>query len=81
MKILYILKHNPWGIGGGCFACRNYLQLFTTIFSNAAFDVCICEEYLEAKHEKEYPMVNFIPVKGRGKINKYLIPFRSSASA
>lgn len=75
MKILYILKHNPWGIGGGCFACRNYLQLFTTIFSNAAFDVCICEEYLEAKHEKEYPMVNFIPVKGRSKINKYLIPF------
>ena len=19
-KVLYILKHNPWGIGGGCYA-------------------------------------------------------------
>ena len=34
MRILYVLKHNPWGIGGGCYACRNYLQLFTTMFAD-----------------------------------------------
>jgi len=75
MKILYVLKHNPWGIGGGCFACRNYLQLFTTVFSDAEFDVCICEEYFDAKREKEYPNTNFISVKRRSILAKYLIPF------
>lgn len=75
MRILYILKHNPWGIGGGCFACRNYLQLFTTIFSDAKFDVCICKEYLDARHEEEYSNVSFFPVKKRNKLAKCMIPF------
>ena len=46
MNILYILRHNPWGIGGGCYACRCYLDAFTTLFAEAQFDVCVCEEYI-----------------------------------
>lgn len=45
MRILYVLKHNPWGIGGGCYACRNYLDAFTDIFNNAKFDILYCSEF------------------------------------
>lgn len=27
-KVLYILKHNPWGIGGGCYASNLYFTAF-----------------------------------------------------
>ena len=47
MKILYILKHNPWGIGGGCYACRNYLELFSELFAQHNIDILICSEYLQ----------------------------------
>ena len=30
MNILYILRHNPWGIGGGCYASRCYDALKDT---------------------------------------------------
>lgn len=46
MNILYILRHNPWGIGGGCYACKCYLDAFTEVFKGAHLDVCICEEYI-----------------------------------
>lgn len=74
MNILYILKHNPWGIGGGCYACRNYLEAFTDIFEEATIDVCICAEYLQCGRQNEYPDVNFIPVKERTKMQKLLSP-------
>lgn len=74
MKILYILKHNPWGIGGGCYACRKYLELFTTIFADARFDACICEEYLKDASPEDFPNVTFIPVKPRSKVCKMLTP-------
>ena len=66
MRILYVLKHNPWGIGGGCYACRNYLQLFSEVFQEAEMDVCICKEYLTPERKKEYPMAHFYPVAPRG---------------
>lgn len=74
MNILYILKHNPWGIGGGCYACRNYLEVFTDIFEEATIDVCICAEYLQCGRQNEYSNVNFIPVKERTKMQKLLSP-------
>lgn len=74
MKILYVLKHNPWGIGGGCYACRNYLQLFSTMFADDKIDACICEEYLNDADVSEYPNVCFVPVKQRSKLSKVLTP-------
>lgn len=74
MKILYILKHNPWGIGGGCYACRNYMELFLEIFKDAYFDVLICEEYLKDGRLTDYANCKFIPVAPRTKFGKYMSP-------
>lgn len=74
MKILYILKHNPWGIGGGCYACRNYMDAFRDVFHGADFDFCICEEYLKDR-DTDYPEnVRFIGVKPRTTVEKILSP-------
>ena len=71
MKILYILRHNPWGIGGGCYASHCYLNVFTKVFENAKFDVCLCSEYLGSKRQLEaYPNVNFVKVSERSKVEK-----------
>ena len=75
MRILYVLKHNPWGIGGGCYACRNYLQLFSEVFQGAEMDVCISKEYLTPERKKEYPMAHFYPVAPRGFIGKVMTAF------
>lgn len=45
MRILYVLKHDPWGIGGGCYACRNYFDAFSDIFNDAQFDILYCAEF------------------------------------
>lgn len=89
MNILYILRHNPWGIGGGCYACRCYLDAFTTLFADAHFDVCICKEYLsgdssavqkvsqqgvDATKCRYYENVNFIGVEQRSKMEKVMSP-------
>lgn len=74
MKILYILKHNPWGIGGGCYACRNYMDAFMEIFKDAEFDICICEEYLKDCAECYSDKINFIGVAPRSKSSKILSP-------
>lgn len=74
MKILYILKHNPWGIGGGCYACRNYLELFSEIFKDAHLDVLICEEYLKGARLTDFVNCKFIPVAARSKLGKYMSP-------
>lgn len=73
-KILYILKHNPWGIGGGCYACRNYLELFSEIFKDMHFDVLICEEYLKDVKQKDFANCRFIPVAPRTRFEKYMSP-------
>lgn len=74
MKILYILKHNPWGIGGGCYACRNYLELFTELFKSSVFDILICEEYMKDIQSSKFPDCKFIPVSSRSKFSQYLSP-------
>lgn len=45
MKILYILKHNPWGIGGGCYASKSYLYAFLRVFDTSQFTILLCSEY------------------------------------
>lgn len=75
MRILYVLKHDPWGIGGGCYACRNYLQLFSEVFGGAEMDVCICKEYLTPEREKDYPHIHFHPVGPRGVVSKIMTMF------
>lgn len=74
MKILYILKHNPWGIGGGCYACRNYLELFSGLFSQDNIDVLICSEYLQNHIDANLKNCKFIPVSPRSKFSQYLSP-------
>jgi len=74
MRILYILRHNPWGIGGGCYACRNYLETFTEIFTEAAFDVLICEEYLNGGAKEDFPNCRFVSVKPRSFLSKCFSP-------
>lgn len=74
MKILYILKHNPWGIGGGCYASRNYLELFSEVFKDSEIDVLICDEYLDEGKKDTLMNCKFIPVKPRKRFFKYLIP-------
>lgn len=75
MNILYILRHNPWDIGGGCYACRCYLEAFTAVFSDAEFDVCVCEEY---KAPSDSPLggvnVRFVKVAQRSRLEKALSP-------
>lgn len=74
MKILYILKHDPWGIGGGCYACRNYLELFSELFSKDSIDVLICSEYLQSQTDLKLKNCKFIPVLPRNKFAQYLSP-------
>lgn len=71
MNILYILKHDPWGIGGGCYASRCFLDAFTTAFEDAHFDACLCAEYLPKKDMREdYPNVKFVKVSERSFTSK-----------
>ena len=75
MNILYILRHNPWGIGGGCYASRCFLDAFTTAFADAHFDVCLCAEYLNNNvNRSDYPNVAFVKVEERGIGEKLLSP-------
>ena len=73
MNILYILRHNPWGIGGGCYATKCYLDAFTTLFAEAQFDVCVCEEYITSSNSpRKGENVNFVKVAQRGSKEKLL---------
>lgn len=76
MNILYILRHNPWGIGGGCYASRCYLDAFTAVFEKAHFDVCLCEEYLNGatNDSMAYENVKFVKVTERSKVEKAMSP-------
>lgn len=69
-RILYILKHDPWGIGGGSYVCLMYLTAFRKLFSEYEFDVCICQECINHQPESWVGKCNFIPVPPRGKISR-----------
>lgn len=75
MNILYILRHNPWGIGGGCYATKCYLQALTAAFPEAQFDVCLCEEYLkDCPNPNGNENVTFVKVGERSKVEKAMAP-------
>lgn len=74
MKILYILRHNPWGIGGGCYASRNYLEAFCEILKGNEMEVLVCAEYLAHGKMRELPNVHFIGVNERKLVSKLLSP-------
>lgn len=74
MKVLYILKHNPWGIGGGSYASYMYLKAFRNLFADATFDILlhpVCEKYVTAE---EMQKCHFIFCKERNTISKWLSP-------
>lgn len=74
MKILYILRHDPWGIGGGCYACRNYLEVFLEVFAEAEADVLVCSEYLREGKPDDFRQVRFVGVKPRTMAQKLMTP-------
>lgn len=69
-RILYILKHDPWSIGGGSYVCLMYLTAFRKLFSEYEFDVCICQECINHQPESWVGKCNFIPIPPRGKISR-----------
>ncbi|MBP1617625.1 MAG: hypothetical protein H6Q14_1452 [Bacteroidetes bacterium] len=72
-KILYILKHNPWGVGGGCYASRSYLEAFTDICCNDyAIDLCLCEEYVASMASDTVQKYNVSGVNPRPAFSRYL---------
>ena len=73
MNILYILRHNPWGIGGGCYASHCYLNAFAKVFEDAQFDVCLCGEYLN-DNPSDIENVHFVKVAERSKVEKVMSP-------
>lgn len=75
MRILYILKHDPWGIGGGCNVSLMYLTAFRRLFPKHQFDVCICQECMEHQPELWKGKCKFISVPPRGKIARLLSVF------
>ena len=74
MRILYIFKHNPYGIGGGCRASFLYLMAFREIFSNAHFDILTCEEYIKDFPPEILHQTNVIGVAGRSTFSKMISP-------
>lgn len=42
-KVLYILKYNPWGIGGGCYVSNLYFTAFLEVFKDYQFDILLCD--------------------------------------
>lgn len=75
MKILYILKHNPYGVGGGCKATFLYFMAFKEIFDKADFDVLTCEEYVKDFPPSIVSQINVIGIPRRNVLAKVVSPF------
>lgn len=74
MKILYILKHDPWGIGGGSYATKSYLYAFMKIFEGNRIDVLLHPACMQRIPKDIQPLCNFHPVEERSKFSKILSP-------
>ena len=83
LNILYILRHDPWGRGGGCYACRTYLEAFIEAFAamcgdghdGPAVDVIVCDEYLAGRDaEADFPCCVFHGTPPRSKVSRLLMP-------
>lgn len=71
-KALYILKHDPWGIGGGSYASLMYLSAFCSLLSDWELDVLICDSCMAHQPECWKSKAHFIPVAERSLLNKCL---------
>ena len=74
-KILYILKHDPWAIGGGAYACRMYLTAFRSLFKDAEIDVLICDNCMNHQPLDWANKCNFIAVPPRRNLSLFMFPF------
>lgn len=70
MHILYILKHNPGGIGGGCKASYLFLKAFIDVFSGSVIDVLLCEEWISDFPKDLTGKCHLHPIVPRGYITK-----------
>lgn len=75
MRILYILKHDPWGIGGGCYASRCYFDAFTTVFKDAEFDVLFCSEFADNIVRHTSSQIRMTAVPSMSNVTKLISPF------
>jgi glycosyltransferase involved in cell wall biosynthesis len=67
MNILFITKHDPFGIGGGSFASHAYLRAFSEI-TNGQIDICLAEHCVVSDDAIRYR--NIYRVKKRSIINR-----------
>lgn len=70
MHILYILKHNPDGIGGGCKASYLFLKAFIDVFPNCVINVCLCEEWVSSFPKNLIGKCHLYPIGSRGNLSK-----------
>lgn len=76
MRILYITKHDPFGLGGGATASRNFMEAFITIFPDYEFDILICDELLHKISQKyrDISSLHFIGVPKRSFFSRMASP-------
>lgn len=76
MRILYITKHDLFGLGGGATASRNFLEAFITLFKDYEFDVLLCEELLDKipLQYREESNIHFIGVPKRSILSRLVSP-------
>ena len=67
-RVLYILKHDPWGIGGGGYASLMYLTVFRELFLSYHMDVLICDNCMAHQPVDWKDKCYFIPVPPRGQV-------------
>ncbi|NDV57788.1 glycosyltransferase [Bacteroides sp. 519] len=69
-RILYILQHDPWGIGGGSYACYIYFKAFHSLFPDYDIDVLICDDCMTRQPQTWKNKCNFIPVPKRSLLSR-----------
>lgn len=74
-KVLYILKHNPWGIGGGAYVSLMYLTAFCKLFQGYQIDVLINDSCLENQPIEWKNKCNFISVHSRSILSRFFSVF------
>lgn len=65
MKVLYIFKHDPFGISGGSKASRHFFEAFETIYANVSFDILVADSARCTFPSKilEKHCVHFVPAR------------------
>lgn len=69
-RVLYIFKHDPFGIGGGATASRNFFYAFLQVYQGYDFDVLVAEELLEKIPQELKVCCHFIGVRKRTRASR-----------